>query len=208
MSASKPITTAAVTAYAAELRRKAEKVTNPDPANQDYSPFYKPYAPTEEVAWQLVSRKRKELVEALGPHATADQIAAARAEGPAAALREMKFIARQRERTFQADLEAERHRTNRHVNQIRSVQRTIDRARSGMTPGQRIDDALGKLAIIASGTTASLAEKVTTGETDTQAPPFVGDPAAKAREIATKAARDIEEELDKARRRRVEKIAA
>lgn len=211
MSASKPITRQAVLAYAAELRAEAEKVTNPDPGNQDHAPFYKPYAPSDDAAQKLVTRKQAELVDGLGPNTTDEEIATARELGPAAALREMKWIVKQRVKSFQSELEAERRRVNRHVNQIRPIQSATERARQAMTPGQRIDDALGKLSIIAAGTTASLAERVTTGNSDDAGqggPPFVGDQGAKARQLALDAAEAVEEELDNARSRRIEKIAA
>ena len=50
------LTTAEAVQYARDLRAYAAVVRNPDPANDQYLPYYEPYAPSDDVAYKLCSQ--------------------------------------------------------------------------------------------------------------------------------------------------------
>lgn len=193
----KPITRAAVLAYAAELRAAAEEMLNPE--SEHYRPFYKPYEISDDGAQTLVTRKQAELVDALGPNATEMEIVQARAKGPAHALREMKWVAKQRERSFQEDLVEERARRARHANRHARAANERERARRGLTPGQRIDMALAESIRLGNGGTTSFNPKVARGKNEDAVVPRLDDPAASVRRIATKAVKDVEDAVQAAK---------
>ena len=50
------LTTAEAVQYARDLRAYAAVVRNPDPSNEQYLPYYEPYAPSDDVAYKLCSQ--------------------------------------------------------------------------------------------------------------------------------------------------------
>jgi hypothetical protein len=194
-------TTAAVVAYALTLRRRAEQLM--DPGSPSHDPYAKPYYPMTATAYQLVSRCKRRLIADLGPDPTADQVADAEARAPAAAIEEMKFKAGQAERKRREDAEDSDRRDGRMARRQREAARDRDAARLGLTLGQRLDQALAGLATVAVPRGATLDQKVS-GTQQSDGPSWPGDPAAKARRAAHQAVRQVEEELESARRRRVE----
>lgn len=198
----------AVIAEAERLCTRAAALTNP--ASQAYDPWAKPYAPSKEAAYKLCQRIANRLerdLKATKPTATAAEIAKERAKAPRLAIQEMQMRASERTAAHRADMEADRRRRERLSRIQRNARDGREAAVSGLSPGQRIDRAIAQLSVVAAPA-ASTVEAPVTGSREQPPPPFTIDPADKARERAVELARKLENDLDAAKRRRVELEAA
>jgi hypothetical protein len=200
---SKQTTIAAVLVYAAKLRADADAITR-----RDY--WAKPYAPTDEAAKRLSQMCSKANVLALPPGATDEQLAEARGCGAsdAMAILSMRFIDAQA--TYRSDKAAAEAKDNRLRNHHLRAQRDRQAARQKLTIGQRIDNALRELATVSGVSAANLESDLVSGskehgiQTDEEGNAFVDNPASKAKVIAERAMRQVEDELEDAKRRRRE----
>lgn len=126
----KPATVKAVLAYAAQLRREAEREIALDP-------FASPYAPTDASARKACSR--------LGPEAAIDSMR------KRAAMH--KYDARQH--AVIAD-----RSENVHKGRQRKHRETREKQRAHLTPGRRIDNAIARMSMVASSSGAQIGQSV------------------------------------------------
>ncbi len=193
----------AVVEYAGRLRGQAEQIMARDP-------YAKPPYPTTAAARMTCSRKKRQALEALPENATDEQREAAAANAPREAIGELHWQWAQFERRYREENEEGERRTKRHVRRQRHAARDREAARAEQSLGRRLDDALAQLSAIAAprGTGFDAAGTTITGSREKNPMPIPpGDPAAKARSIAHDALDKVEDELESARRRRVEREA-
>lgn len=185
--------------YAAHLRTEADHQTAADP-------YAKPYRPTDNAARQAYWRATHELDR---EHATRrsetpnlpdldPEDRTRRAVNRALAELKRRALKPTREKAEQDELAARAHR--RHQRQLKRTDRDRDLKRSHLTPGQRIDQAIASLSVIATPGTPGMGDRIHGGEKSGH-PPWMDDPARKARQTAVDAARFCEQQLDLAQRK-------
>lgn len=208
-------TTAAAVALAAELRNRADRLIQP--GSPTYDPYAQPPYPTTASARMEVSRQRGRLRRELEQRCQvenreplADELEDAQAQAPAAAIATLKWRWSVWEEQHAAAKREGEHRDARHARRQRTAARDREAARKDLSIGQRIDQALASLATIQCATASGAldAVRVTGSRDESPLPKGPGDPAGKAKAIARDACRQVEDELESARRRRVESEAA
>ncbi len=147
-------------------------------------PFASPYLPTEAGARKLSNR--------LGPEAAIDHLRR-RAAMHKRDAREHGVIAQKS--------------LDKHAQRTKKFRQQRNRQRDHLSLGKRIDGAIGRLSLVAAPAAAQTGEGVHGGTPD-YAPTFAVDAADKARRIALKAVREIEDIEDDLRLRDVQKAAA
>jgi hypothetical protein len=197
------ITVASVIAYADQIRRRAEAMWNPD--SPTYDPNAKPPYPTTAAVRQLCTRMAHRALNELAPNATDDDKETAWRRGPELAMAELARRVSEWDRQRQQD----DHNAKQSRQNLWRVQRRAERdreaQRAGLTLGQRIDQALATLTTIPAPAAAALnTDRVHGGHDQSPVPRFPGDPAARARAIARDTVRQLEDEVENAKRRRVE----
>lgn len=173
----KPITVKAVVEYATQLRREADLEIAGDP-------YACPYRPTEAGARKMSARY-----------------------GPQAAIENMRSHAAMHKRAEREHAQVAAASLTKHKARHRNFHDQVDRRRRHLRLGQRIDDAIGRLSLVASSSAATIGQSVH-GGTPNHSPAFSVDAADKARRIALKAVREIEALEDEARTRDLSKAAA
>jgi hypothetical protein len=197
------ITAGAVIAYAEQQRLRAEAMWNPNSPTHD--PYAAPPYPTTASVRKLCTRKAHEALNALPPDATDEQKEQAWEQGPALAMAELARRAAEWERKRRQDEHNARQARRNLWRAQRRAERDRQAVRAGLTLGQRLDQALAGLATIPAAPAAQIGGDKIHGTRDrSPVPRFPGDPTAKARAIARDAVRQIEDELENAKRRRVE----
>lgn len=167
-------------------------------------PYAKPYYPTTAGARRLAQIKAKAEVEKLA-HATPQEYEAARAEGYRLAIVELQHRAHQADLAYRADCKESTEIRNNHRGFLKRTARDRDDARRSLTFGRRLDDAMASLAVVASAPASQALDAVhVTGGGEPGSPTFPGDPVGRARAIARDAVRQVERELESARRRMLE----
>ena len=131
------LTTAEAVQYARDLRAYAAVVRNPDPANENYLPYYEPYAPSDDVAYKLCS-----------------QVGADEAVELMAARAQEKFAEYQN--TLAADLDRERRERRRR--QREREERRL--AQHGKSLGSLVDEMLAALQLLSETSAAPLGGRV------------------------------------------------
>lgn len=194
-------TVAAVVAYADQLRIRAMRVMNPDSPQHD--PYARPYYPTTAAARKLCQRKARELVRALGPDPSSEAVEQAEARGPAAAKEEMAYKAARAERVYREQRERSDLSRKRSVRNQRRAARDREAQLEGLTLGARLDNALAEFAVVGAGPATQFEPRIS-GSEERAGPGAPGDPAMKARIVARDAVAKVEDELESARRRRLE----
>lgn len=193
-------TVRAVVEYATKLRAEAERQMRADP-------YARPYYPTTAAARKLYQRMVNDELGKLGPHPTAEEIDQAQGRAGQRALEHLARKAVERQREHREEENAAAAARKRLVRRQREAQRDREAMRMGLTLGQRLDQALAKLGAIPAPAGTGFDGRV--AGSDTHDPlRFPGDPAARARAKAREAVRFAEEELEDARRRRLEHEAA
>lgn len=186
-------------AFADRLRQDAMRKMLADP-------YAQPYWPTSAAVRQMCTRLAAKAVVELGPGASEEERELARRRGPALAIEWMAGKAASVDRAYSEAQQDAEHARKRHWRGQRRAQRDREARRSGLSAGQRIDKALTELSAIASAPAGKALDQVQmiTGKSESPGPMFPGDPAAKARAVVAQAVRVAEDELENARRRRVE----
>lgn len=168
-------------------------------------PYAKPYYPTTAAARRLAQMKAREQVLRLPVGCGDPALDDARAEGYRLAIVELQFRAQQAEREYRQDCRESTDRRNNHRGFLKRTARERDDARHDKTFGQRLDAALANLLVVASASAAQALDAVhVSGGGAPGDPMFPGDPSSKARAIARDAVRQVERELESARRRLLE----
>lgn len=208
------ITVRAVLRYAAELRTTASRVRAADP----WASTYEIKDDSARVLCSKKAREREEAVLAKNPGATAEEVAEARAHGPADALDELKARAKLRERTYREKAQADKQRDEKFAKFQRKRVERERRARAlNLSPGRRIDDGLASLQMVATATATARFDPRITGEDQDHGAVMAALAAAEtdARETAERmhdkvmrVVNLVEDEIDRARRRMVEDKAA
>jgi hypothetical protein len=200
-------TVKAVLVYAEKLCLTADRQIAGDPYARPYQPTTKDGRVSEDAIRKLCQRLGKQRELQLPAEATAEDKAAARAQGPADALEYLRLKAAAADREAREEAQASQHSLERHARRQAKHKRAVKARRLELTPGQRIDQALAALATISNVPAAVLdGDRVHGGERN-QAPQWGGDSAGDMRSKATKLALEIEESLDSARARDVQQAA-
>jgi hypothetical protein len=160
--------------YAREITRFAERVRNPDPANEHYVPFVEPWHPTVKAVHQTIKRVGVEkAMEWLRVRAEASK----------------RDIARAKEQDqFRAEHERKRREKARIEERMLSDE---------LAPGRRIDRALSRLQMLSETEAANLEPHIKGSEhpsavlSDAHTDEF-----RKARSAALSCARKLEQTLD------------
>jgi len=197
-----PPTRKAVVHYTDQLRDRADRLIRQDP-------YAKPYYPTTAGALQVCSRLTREAYDHLKDHLSEEEARAqSQAEGAKGALRWLaaKAVEMERDQKRQDDDADRSHK--RHHRRQRQAQRDREARRGGRTLGQRIDAVLAELSTVGTVKASALDSDRVTGSRAALEPRWQGDPSHRARSKADDAVRFCEEELEDARRRRVENEAA
>lgn len=169
-----------VLAFAAEQRRWAERVRNPE--SDAYVPFAEPYAPSDKRALNLCSEM-----------------------GPKKALAYLKVRADGARADLKREQEADRVRLERERKRRTEEERDRVELATKKTPGRRVDAAITHLRLIAGGKTAKLdKDGATTGKAGSVLLLDDGsDPVGPAVRKALRLARDLEGQVETLRRRKL-----
>jgi len=195
----------AVLLHAARLRAEAEAIIRRD----YWADVYKPTDAAAKRLAQLCSSAREKALTTQSPAATKEQREAARALGPGDAIQILTYRAQTKIREYREDKRHSEEREQRHRSFQTRQQKARERERSGQTIGERIDQALRDLAVVSGVTASNIQGDVVTGSKEHDGVDIsVFDPVRRAKAIAERAMREIEAEVDEARRRRVELEAA
>jgi hypothetical protein len=203
------LTIAAVTAYAAELRRRAEAARLRDP-------YASPYSPTDAAASKVFSdelaairRVDQQLLADGELEAIDDADQRHRAAVAARGVLARRVAAREHEQAKE-DEQARRARA-RHQRRQRKAQAEREADRAGRTLGARLDDALRELQV-ASEVPASRLDPDRAlsgkGSQESRAPVPIRDAHSQRLQDARHLVFSLEEEAARARRRLVEREAA
>lgn len=133
------LTTAEAVQYARDLRAYAAQVRNPDPSNDQYLPYYEPYAPSDDVAYKLCSQV-----------------------GPDEAIELMAGRAQEKFTEYQGSLSADldRERRERKRRQREREERRVEDVRRGKSLGCLVDEALAALQLLSETSAAPLGGRV------------------------------------------------
>ena len=167
------ITTAAVVAYARQLRARAEK---------EADPYYKPYAPSDEAARKMVQRHHGDASEA---------------------LKTMKArAALDRREHDEKETEAKRSE-DRHRRRQQQDERDKQAKLAGVTKGQRIDTVRAQATVLAAASAASTdSGRISSSSSGgTGLPRHGGDTSAAVEFAVDECIRTIERLVDRDRRR-------
>lgn len=187
MSSTTPTLKAAVK-YALELQRKADQEIARDP-------YASPYRPTEASVRKLASRMAGEATRDLPVDATPEQVAEAKASGPQRAILYMRMRAKQHATAQHEQNEIAARSEARHKRRQEQARKRRDEERAHLRPGQRIDQAIARLRLVASPAAGKIGRDTPDADPD-QAPPWSVDTAQRAVAIARRAVREIEEYED------------
>lgn len=171
-------------------------------------PWAQPYRINEDAAKRLVRACSQAHVQRLPADATPDDKTQARAQGPSDALAILSLRVLETAGQYRADKQASEWKDARHRRRQQQAARDREASRRRLAPGQRIDQALAWLSTTSTVTASRLDSDIVTGSKNHDSEPVVDDPLWKARLIADRAVRDIENEVEDAKRRRVELEAA
>lgn len=155
-------------------------------------------------------RELQERCDAEHREPLADELDAIETQAPAAAIAVLNGRWSLWERDHAQGKQDTQHREARHARRQRTAARDRQAELANLTVGQRIDKALASLTTIQAAKASGALDtvRVSGSHDDNPVPMSPGDPAAKARAIARDACRQVEDELESARRRRVESEAA
>lgn len=168
-----------VVAEARRMRDQAQRVLNPDPGNSQHDPFAKPYAPSDDVAYKLVSK-----------FGARDALAILRQRSNQADAHSLS--------ARQSDERAERRERKRRDREQRDREAML----AGNSLGRRLDQALAALSVVAEGDTCSPDGRVSADAAHpSRIPRPRWDDLTRARATALLAVRTIEGDLDGVRRR-------
>lgn len=172
------VTVKAVLAEAERLRLRASKERQGDP-------WARPYDPTDSAA--------RTLSQQLGP------------ERAILELRRRADDAREeyREQTELAERARKRHVRRQKIHEAETRQR-----RSGMTPGQRLDEVLREMSLVSDAPAGVVERSVSQGKPGSKELQSHGDRFGSARQEALLLIAKLEDRLEEGRRRLVEREAA
>ena len=131
------LSTAEAVQYARDLRAYAAQVRNPDPANENYLPYYEPYAPSDDVAYKLCSQVGADEAVELMAHRAQEKFA-------------------EYQGTLAADLDRERRERRRR--QREREERRL--AQHGKSLGSLVDEMLAALQLLSETSAAPLGGRV------------------------------------------------
>lgn len=173
----KKITVKAAVEYAKKLRDEADREERVDP-------YASGYRPTEAAARKDSARF-----------------------GPEEAINRMRRRVAMHKRDARMHAQIAERSLTVHKGRQRKHRETREKQRAHLSPGTRIDGAIGRMSVVASPAGAQIGQSVTGGTPD-HTPPFCVDAADKARRIAAKAVREIEDLEDELRVRDMQTAAA
>lgn len=184
MSQSTPTIKAAIT-YAAQIRAQGERERARDP-------YASPYMPTEASVRKLCHRMAQQATQDLPVDATPEDVAVAKASGPARAIAYMSMRAKQHASDVREQNEISERAAQRLKRRHEQHRKARDVQRAALRPGQRIDQAIARLRLVAAPSAAQVARGTPSSERVSDAPEFCVDAASRAVAIANRAAREIE----------------
>lgn len=194
-----PMTYKAVAAYVAQLAVRGELARARDP-------YATPYEPTDAAAKRVYHfhladiRGRDDANPDFEPDETTQV-----AEACQLTIQTLAGRVREKERDHQEDELASKRALERHQRRQRQSERDRTARRLALSPGQRLDRALGAFSTVS----AVGASQVGWSTPSSERGPVVnhGDPAGEAKHIAIKAIQEIEALLDRHQLRDVHKAA-
>jgi hypothetical protein len=145
-------------------------------------PWAKPYEPSEAVARKLCVQ-----------------------HGPEDALQLLAGRAAAAEREYRQEAEIAKFSLERHKRRTQKADRDREKERLSLTAGQRIDRALAAFSVIPAASAAHIGWSTKTS--DKPSLKNHGDPSSEAKYVALKAAREVENLLDRHQRRDLDKAA-
>lgn len=177
--------------YALELQRRADQEIARDP-------YASPYRPTEASVRKLASRMAGEATRDLPVDATPEQIADAKASGPQRAILYMRMRAKQHSSEYAEQNEIAARSEARHKHRQEQARKRRDQERAHLRPGQRIDQAIARLRLVAAPAAGKVGRDTPDADPN-QSPMFSVDAAERAVAIAQRAVREIERLEDEMR---------
>lgn len=187
--------------YAEKLRAQGERELLTDP----YACPYMPNA-TEAGVRKLCQRLANQALAELPDNATDEQLAQARATGPARAIAYMRMRHKQHN-AEQGDIaQCAQQSLERHTQRHRKHRQQRDKQRAHLNPGQRIDQAIARLRLIAAPAAGPIGNQTPASERN-QRPAYTVDAAGRAIAIAYQAVREIEDLEDSHKLRDLDKAA-
>lgn len=201
MTKTKPTapTLKAVLAEVDRLLTKAQRVMAQDPYAR---PFYPSTYNAKRECQKLTKQAREQLIADGVPPAEA----AAQADrvGPAKTLAWLRARETFHDREIRRQVEEAERTVKRHRRRQMEAKRNREATRRGLDLGQRINAGLAALSVVGTPKAATLDGDVVTGSRAAPEPQWQGDPAHRARKKALEAVEFVENEVENARRRRVE----
>lgn len=199
----------AVVAYADQLRDRADRIL--DPGKPGYDCYAKPYYPTTAAARKVyhdhlaqITRRDYDMLGADPDYEIDADSQKHEAAELAMATLAARAAMRERERT--QDDQTANHSLKRLTRQRQRHKRDLEAQRLELTPGQRLDRALAGFATIAAPGAAQIGGDTPAGDPRSM-PAHHGDPGGEAAYLARKAIQQIEELLDQARARDLNRAA-
>jgi hypothetical protein len=187
------LTAKSVLDYAARLRTQAQAIVAGDP-------YAEPYRPSEAAAKRLCQLKVKERLLALEADHTPEEADRARSRGCEDALQELRWRSGHADRVRREQLVQDGYAEKRMKRIQEEARQEAQALRHMLTVGQRVDDAIAKLSVVASGPGVNWDPKIT-GTREAQSPRFHGDPAERARSRALRLVKELERDVEQAQRR-------
>jgi len=189
----------AVLAEVDRLLAKAQRVMAQDP-------YAKPFYPSTYNAKRECQKFTKQAKEQLIADGVSPAEAAAQAErvGPAKTLAWLRARETFHDREIRRQGEEAERTAKRHRRRQVEAKRNREATRRSLTLGQRIDASLAALSVVGTPKASTLDGNVVTGSRAAPEPQWGGDPAHRAQKKAVEAVEFVENEVENARRRRVE----
>jgi hypothetical protein len=187
------LTIKSVLDYAARLRTQAQTIIAGDP-------YALPYRPTEGAVKRLCQLKVRERLLALEVGHGPDDAAQARSQGCEDALQELRWRAGHADRVRREQLVQDGYAEKRMKRIQEEARQEAQALRHMLTVGQRVDEAIAKLSVVASGPGVNWDPKIT-GTREAQSPRFHGDPVERARQRALRLVKELERDVEQAQRR-------